>query len=150
MSLGQHLIRQHQRLDALAQLLSDERQALSVGEVNGQQLNDIAARKQALLDELDRLEAQRRTAQRKLGYPDGRLGAEQAAKDASCLEEWHAMREQAEHVRQLNELNGSLVQMRLSHNQRTLNFLHEAAGKSLYGPDGQSNRRGLSGLTSRA
>ncbi|GGX77924.1 flagella synthesis chaperone protein FlgN [Litchfieldella qijiaojingensis] len=150
MSLGQHLERQRQCLDDLAALLIDERHSLSAAKVDGQQLNEIASRKQALLDDLDRLDTQRRAAQHKLGYAKGHPGAEQAARDAGCLETWHAMREQAEHVSQLNELNGSLVQMRLSHNQRILNFLHEAAGKSLYGPNGQSDRRGLSGLASQA
>lgn len=150
MSLSQHLVRQHRRLDALAELLIDERQALVTGQVEGKWLNDIATRKQALLEELDRLESQRRSAQGALGYADGPAGAERAAREAGCLDAWHAMREQAEHVRRLNELNGSLLQIRLSHNQRTLNFLHEAAGQSLYGPDGQSHRRGLAGIDSRA
>ncbi|MFC3285163.1 flagella synthesis protein FlgN [Litchfieldella rifensis] len=150
MSLDQHLARQHRRLEALATLLTDERQALATGQVDGKRLNDIASHKQALLEELERLETQRRSAQRALGYADHHAGAEQAAQDAGCLDAWHAMREQAEQVRHLNELNGTLLQIRLSHNQRTLNFLHEAAGQSLYGPDGQSHRRGLAGIDSRA
>lgn len=150
MSLEQHLGRQKQRLDALAELLDDEREALSVGQIDGQALNEIAARKQAVLNELDRLEGQRRTAQRTLGYADDLSGAKQAAMDAGALGAWTQMRERAEQVRELNERNGSLLRMRLSHNQRTLDFLHEAAGKTLYGPNGQSHRRGLSGLSSRA
>lgn len=150
MSLKQHLARQTQRLDALTGLLDAERQALSIGQIDGQQLNEVAAHKQAIFNELEHLETQRRTAQRKLGYDDGLPGAEQAARDAGALLEWHAMRESAEHVRELNERNGSLLRMRLSHNQRTLDFLHEAAGKTLYGPNGQSHRQGLSGLNSRA
>lgn len=150
MSLGQHLARQHDRLVTLAGLLEEERQALCEGQIDGEHLNSLAAHKRALLDELERLESQRRTAQQKLGYESGRVGAERAAVDAGCLESWHAMRTQAEQVRHQNELNGSLLQVRMSHNQRTLDFLHESAGNSFYGPNGQSHRRGFAGINSRA
>lgn len=150
MSLAAHLAHQHQRLETLVGLLEQEREALSVGQVDGQRLNDIAGSKQALFDELDRLETQRRNAQHKLGYVDGLPGAEAAARDADCFDAWLAMRASAERARQLNELNGGLINTRLSHNQRTLNMLHEAAGKALYGPDGQSRRQGLAGIASKA
>lgn len=150
MSLAAHLARQQQRLEALIELLEQEREVLGVGQVDGTRLNEIAAGKQALLDELDRLESQRRSAQHKLGYADGLPGAEAAARDADCLPAWLAMRDSAERARQLNGQNGALIATRLSHNQRTLNFLHEAAGKALYGPDGQAQRQGLAGIDSRA
>lgn len=150
MSLAAHLTRQQQRLTALIELLEQERAALSVGQVDGPQLNEIAAGKQALFDELKRLEDQRSSAQQKLGYADGLPGAEAAARDADCLPIWLAMRNSTERARQLNIQNGELIATRLSHNQRTLNFLHEAAGKALYGSDGQAHRQGLSGIDSQA
>ncbi|APX93291.1 flagellar protein FlgN [Halomonas sp. 1513] len=150
MSLAAHLARQQQRLEALVTLLEQEREALCAGRVDGQQLNELAAGKQALFDELDRLESQRRSAQHKLGYAEGLPGAEAAARDADCLHAWLAMRDSAERARHLNAQNGELITTRLNHNQRTLNFLHEAAGKALYGPDGQAKRKGLAGIASKA
>ncbi|TKD38214.1 flagella synthesis protein FlgN [Azotobacter chroococcum] len=110
--------------------------------------SDLAAAKQALLGELEHLESQRSNAQIKLGYGAGRRGAEQAAREAGCLPAWQQLLELASHAQLLNRLNGDAIRTRLGHNQRILNFLHEAAGHSLYGPDGRSRRSGsLSGLS---
>ena len=42
----------------------------------------------------------------------------------------------------LNRTNGVLIGMRREHNQRMLKFIEEAAGKGLYGPDGQARAAG--------
>ncbi|QJQ94422.1 MULTISPECIES: flagella synthesis protein FlgN [Halomonadaceae] len=149
MSLAAHLTRQHQRLEALVTSLLEEREALIPGQIDGQRLNGIATIKQELLAELDQLEAQRRKAQHKLGYADGLSGAEEAARDYDCLGEWSKMRELTERARRLNELNGELIQGRLRLNQRTLNFLHDVTGKTLYGPDGQAPRQRFANVSSK-
>ena len=147
MSLAKHLETQQRTLQQLIDLLEQERLALSVAKVDGERLAERAEAKQALLAELDRLESQRHSAELKLGYGDGNRGAERAAADAGCLPAWQNLRELALRAKQLNEFNGDNIRNRMSHNQRILNFLHEAAGHSLYGPDGRSRRGSLSGLT---
>lgn len=150
MSLAQHLGRQRSHLEAFITLLESERRTLSEGQIDGRQLAEQAQEKQAHISRLEALEAQRLAAQRKLGYGEGRRGAEAAARDAGCLEAWLEFRQRALHAKQLNQLNGVLVGSRLAQNQRILDFLNEAAGKALYGPDGQSRRRGFGGVASRA
>lgn len=149
MSLADHLGRQRQRLEQLLELLNQERQALSQGQVDGERLAQLAEDKQAHFAELERFETQRREAQRRLGYGDHAQGAERAAEDADCLALWQALQDKAGRAAHLNRLNGVLIHQRLAHNQRMLGFLRERVGNSLYGPDGQSLRRGTS-LSSRA
>lgn len=149
MSLGQHLASQRQRLEQLNTLLTEEQTALGQGQIDGELLARLAADKQALLDRLEEFETQRRQVQIRLGYGQDMAGAEQAARDAGCLPQWHALLEATRRTARLNKLNGVLIQQRLQHNQRMLNFLNEATGQSLYGPDGQSHQRG-SRLSSKA
>lgn len=150
MSLAQHIARQRSHLEAFIALLEAERESLSAGQIDGQRLNDQAREKQEHITRLEQLENQRLSAQRKLGYGEGRLGAQTAASDAGCLDAWLEFRERALHAKQLNQLNGILVGTRLTQNQRILDFLNKAAGEALYGPDGQSRRKGFGGIASSA
>jgi len=150
MSLAKHLARQSATVAQLIQLLETEVQVLAEGKVDGQRLNQLAVDKQALLSEIEQLETQRQYAQGRLGYGSGHQGAARAAADAGCLATWQQLLEQAGRAQQLNRLSGETIRKRLEHNQRMLNFLHEAAGKSLYGPDGQARRGSLCNIDSRA
>jgi flagella synthesis protein FlgN len=60
-------------------------------------------------------------------------------------ETWKQLLEQAEIARQLNQINGTLIESRLRHNQQALVVLQAAANQSvgLYGPDGQTHASGL-------
>lgn len=150
MSLAKHLARQSAAVAQFARLLEDELHQLAKGAVDGQRLTELAAAKQSLLTEIEQLEAQRRNAQLRLGYGDDRQGAARAAADAGCHNAWQQLLAQASRAQLLNRLNGESIRMRLEHNQRMLNFLHEAAGKGLYGPDGQSRQGRLGSIASRA
>ncbi|MBZ9557002.1 MULTISPECIES: flagellar protein FlgN [unclassified Modicisalibacter] len=150
MSLAQHLEREHRHLDAFIALLDAEHDALSQVDVDGAHLRQQAADKQAHLERLETLETQRRNVLEKLGYGPGRQAAEQAAIDAGCHEQWTAFLERALHAKLLNQRNGILIESRMAQNQRILYFLNEAAGKTLYGPNGQSRRRGFGGVASQA
>jgi len=52
---------------------------------------------------------------------------------------WKELIDLAERARQINKTNGELIQMKLRHNQQSLNVLNNAVNKAanLYGPDGQ-------------
>ncbi|MBN7795853.1 flagellar export chaperone FlgN [Parahaliea mediterranea] len=149
MSLAAHLQGQRARLEHLVSLLREEQQLLARDRVDGERLGHIAGEKQEQLAAIDSFEAQRRAAQQRLGYAQGRAGAEQAAREAGCLPVWQGIDRLAQDAAHLNTLNGELVHMRLDHNQRMLNFLREAAGSHLYGPDGQS-RKNQGQVNSRA
>lgn len=56
------------------------------------------------------------------------------------LAAWKELLVLAERARQINKTNGELIQMKLRHNQQSLNVLNSAVNKAnLYGPDGQPN-----------
>ncbi|MEP4523135.1 MAG: flagellar protein FlgN [Alloalcanivorax venustensis] len=142
MSLAEHLERHRARLDALIGLLDEERQLLRNGGVDGDGLTRVAQAKQEQFQALERFGTQRRQVQRRLGYDDDRAGDARAAADAGCAGLWESIRERADQVARLNRTNGLLIGIRLEHNQRMLNFIEEAAGKGLYGPDGQARAAG--------
>ena len=142
MSLAEHLERHRARLDTLIDLLDDERRLLGDGAVDGDGLARVAQAKQEQFQALERFETQRRQVQRRLGYDDDRAGDAQAAADAGCAGLWASIRERADQAARLNRTNGVLIGIRLEHNQRMLNFIEEAAGKGLYGPDGQARAAG--------
>lgn len=148
-TLAEHLRRHHHGLETLMALLTDERELLAKGNIDGEALAGVAARKQQTLAELERFEGRRRQVQARLGYPDDRDGDEQAAREAGCLVLWRAIRTGAERARRLNQLNGGLIGLRLEGNQRLLDTLQTLTGQGLYGPDGQA-RGGGGGLSSRA
>ena len=138
MTLANLLGMQYDYLGALVTLLEQEHQALAVGNIDGELLQRIAADKQALLDQLERSEEQRRQAQSDLGYPHGDAGAQDAARDAGCLDDWTAVRGASERAARLNELAGAMLTTRLQHNQRMLDMIHAVAEKTLYDTRGRT------------
>ena len=57
-----------------------------------------------------------------------------------CLLIWQEICTLTEQARQLNNVNGELIQMKLRHNQQSLTALTRAVSQAnLYGPDGQTN-----------
>lgn len=140
MSLRNHLQYQLERMQTMETLLKKEQSLLGEGKIDGPALESVAKEKQALFAELEQSELKRRKAQERLGYSLDREGSERAAADSDCSELWQALILATESVAHLNTLNGELIQHRLQHNQQMLNILRDAAGSSLYGPDGQSKK----------
>ncbi|MGM1052639.1 MAG: flagellar export chaperone FlgN [Pseudomonadota bacterium] len=141
MSLTRLLSDQRARLAKLTQLLEQELQQLTTSDVDGETLVQLAQRKQVLLNELESKETLRRQVQSRLGYAVGLEGARAAAEEADCLEEWEACLMATERTARLNDLVGELLQMRASHNQKMLDFMHQIADKTLYNPSGRTGRQ---------
>ena len=142
MSLANLLTTQHRHLDTLVELLMREQELLIQGVPDGEQLTELAKQKQGELKAIETIERGRRTAQQKLGYEAGLRGAEQAARDAQCTAQWQELQDAARRVAHLNELNGTLIEQRMQHNQQVLTLLRELARDALYGQDGQQSRTG--------
>ncbi|KAA0014457.1 flagellar protein FlgN [Billgrantia pellis] len=137
MSLLKLLREQQQRLHDLTQLLQQERNLLASADMGGQALTDLATHKQELLAKLEATEAMRQRVQRRLGYAEGTVGARQAAMEAGCLEAWDSTLELTREARRLNTLNGELVGLRMAQNSRLLDFIHQAAEKTVYRASGR-------------
>lgn len=138
MSLHRLLEEQQSRLGTLTRLLEHEQEQLLVGTIDGPRLEKIAQEKSRLLLSLEETESNRAQVQRRLGYATGGDGARQAAEDAGCVDQWQATLEMAAHTARLNDRNGRLVSLRMSHNQQMLDYIHRIAEKSVYSPEGRT------------
>lgn len=127
-------------LDELLELLGDEQQQLSLQKPEGTQLESIAGKKKQKLLAIESLEHARLKVQVSLGYENNQRGTEAAAEQAQCLPTWQKLQHAARRVQRLNHINGDLIQLRLSANQKILNFVREVREIALYGPDGQSGK----------
>ncbi|MDL4861260.1 flagella synthesis protein FlgN [Halomonas elongata] len=139
MSLARLLDDQTSRLDTLATLLEEERALLLTGQPDGRTLQRLADDKAHLHDLLESTEAKRAGIQQRLGYAPGPAGARQAAEDAECLPHWQATLDAARRVARLNTGNGHLLSVRMTHNQRTLDYIHRLADPDTYAADGRAS-----------
>lgn len=130
------------------ELLQREGEALNSADIDS--LDTLVARKNDLAAELSSLAEQRNTLLAKSGFSNDRsgieawLGAHPASK--SVRKTWSRLLALAGEARELNRLNGELIQLRMQHNSQALEILLGASRQTnLYGPDGQSapqnNRR---------
>lgn len=135
--LARHLQRQQVAAQRLLTLLEQERLALAGPKIDGERLTELSIAKQAILEDLEQLETTRRRAQRSLGHGPDHHGAMQLARDQGCLPSWTRLQDLAARAQQLNQFNGDMLRVRQQQNQRILNYLNEATGRTLYGPDGR-------------
>ena len=114
-----------QAVDQLAQVLEAERTALDAGD--SEALDRAGARKQALMLQLEQLDAERR-----------QLGREQATTNAALEPAWAGIVQSLRQCQQLNQRNGSAVNQRLNLVRQALAVLTGHAGESgLYGRSGE-------------
>lgn len=123
---------------AFVELLQQEQRLLT--ENQSEPLLALAEQKSLQAINLNRLGDQRISALRQL-VPEVTNEAIESWLTTNSAEghaKWQQIRELAEQARQLNRVNGELIQMKMRHNQQTLVTLTQAVHKAdLYGPDGQ-------------
>ena len=114
-------------LNDLKTVMDAEQQQLSAGNVHGSALQRITEDKSSLLATLDYLEQQRRSEQ----------SARQSAND-DVVERWQTITEKTQHLRDLNQHNGWLLEGQILRNQQALAVLKPHQETGLYGADGQT------------
>jgi len=123
-------------------LLESEQATLTQGNIDD--LARLVAEKDPLVADLQRLSRQRNDHLAALNLPADREGMSAWATgipDASST--WEHVLALAARARDLNRLNGELIQMRLQHNSRILEILQRnTAALDLYGPDGKTSGAG--------
>ncbi|MCX8086968.1 MAG: flagellar protein FlgN [Rhodocyclaceae bacterium] len=134
------------RLEAFIALLQREQSLLEKGETEA--LLPLIEQKNALAGALAGFDRSREHALARLGLPAGRAGMEAwlaSQEGAPYQAQWERLLELAQRARDLNETNGRLIQLHLSHHQQALAALMNAANQiTTYGPDGQQ-QGGLGG-----
>jgi len=114
-------------LNSLKEVMDAEQQQLSAGHVNGSALQRITEDKSSLLATLDYLEQLRR--------------AEQNAHNTSSMDisqRWQTITQKTQHLRDINQHNGWLLEDQLARNEEALAVLKPHQEPNLYGADGQA------------
>lgn len=112
-------------LNDLKTVMDAEQHHLSSGQINGSALQRITEDKSSLLATLDYLEKQRRAEQ----------DAKRSAND-EINERWQTITEKTQHLRDLNQHNGWLLEGQIIRNQQALEVLKPYKEPGLYGADG--------------
>ena len=136
------LTAERQRIDALVELMKQEQQLLVSADADG--LAEVTPRKVALVQELAQLSRQRHAALGGAGFPSAEAGMEPwlaAHGDEAVRSEWSALLARTADAKELNRVNGLLINRQMAHNQTVLQALRTPAGKAestLYGANGQT------------
>ncbi|MGL4430582.1 MAG: flagella biosynthesis chaperone FlgN [Silvania sp.] len=115
-------------LNDLKTVMDAEQQQLSAGNVHGSALQRITEDKSSLLATLDYLEQQRRAEQE----------ARRSAND-DVADRWQTITEKTQHLRDLNQHNGWLLEGQMTRNEQALEVLKPHQETGLYGADGQTS-----------
>ena len=118
-------------LNDLKTVMDAEQQHLSSGHINGSALQRITEDKSSL----DYLEQQRRAEQ----------DPKRSAND-DIIERWQTITEKTQHLRDLNQHNGWLLEGQIERNQQALEVLKPHKETGLYGADGQTATARIAGV----
>jgi len=133
---------EQQHVNALIALMKQEQQLLIAADADG--LAELTPRKNASLQALADLSAQRHAALAAAGCEASEAGMEPwlaVGGNPEAQAQWEALLELAREAKELNRVNGMLINKQLAHNQGVLNALRMPAGADaagMYGASGQA------------
>lgn len=113
-------------LNDLKTVMDQEQQHLSMGQINGSQLQWITEQKSSLLATLDYLEQLRRKE------PN-------TANSVDISQRWQEIAVKTQQLRQMNQHNGWLLEGQIERNQQALEMLKPHQEPTLYGANGQTS-----------
>ena len=130
-------------MSTLLDVLRQEQQLLVKAEIDS--LQAVTTRKTALVTQMTLLSAQRHRALGKAGFPaqesgmDAWIAASGEARDESAAL-WQALLAHTREAKELNRINGMLINKQMGHTQGALQALRPqgAAQNNFYGPGGMS------------
>jgi flagellar biosynthesis protein FlgN len=136
------VLQEQQHLGSLIELMKQEQQLLVAADADG--LAETTPRKNALLQALADLSAQRHAALAAAGCDASEAGMEPwlaVGGNDEARTQWEALLVLAREAKELNRVNGMLINKQLAHNQGVLNALRMPAGADaggVYGASGQA------------
>ena len=136
------LTAEHERIEALVELMKQEQQFLVAADADG--LAGLTPRKVALVQELAQLSRERHVALGASGFAASEAGMEPwlaAQADESLRSMWAQLLAHTADAKDLNRVNGMLINRQMAHNQTVLNALRTptaAPESTLYGAKGQT------------
>ncbi|MES2755877.1 MAG: flagellar protein FlgN [Pseudomonadota bacterium] len=142
-------LRDEQKLiGSLIELMKQEQQFLVSADSDG--LDKITPQKADLVQQAAQLASQRHQAVAAAGFAAGEAGMEQwltGSADAGARASWLELLELARQAKELNRVNGMLVNKQITNTQVILNAMRTPAGGAdpgVYGPSGQAGASGPS------
>ncbi|MGX4640623.1 flagella synthesis protein FlgN [Massilia sp. SYSU DXS3249] len=133
---------EYQHIDALVELMKQEQQFLVAADADG--LAQLTSRKATLVQELAQLSRERHAALGKAGFAASEAGMEPwlvTQGDDAARSAWTQLLAQTAEAKELNRVNGLLINRQMAHNQTVLNALRTptaGAESTLYGAKGQT------------
>jgi len=128
-------------MTTLLDLLKQEQQMLVSAEIDG--LDQVTSKKTALITQMTLLSAQRHRALGKAGFPAEEAGMDAwiaASGDQHIAEAWTALLGTTREAKELNRINGMLINKQISNTQGALSALRPlSAGGQTYSATGMSN-----------
>ncbi len=113
-------------LNELKMVMDQEQQHLSMGQINGSQLQWTTEQKSSLLATLDYLEQLRRQTLDSVNSDE-------------IAQRWQEITVKTQQLRQLNQHNGWLLEGQIERNQQALEMLKPHQEPTLYGANGQTS-----------
>lgn len=143
LSLASLLNAETEAISEFIVLLKKEQTALQDGKTEA--LPEIADSKAPLTIRLNELAIRRNQALSMAGLPPNRPGVEiwlERYPSAEMSDNWNRLHSAIAEARELNELNGKLITLRMQYTNQALSALTLAQRQSdmLYGPDGQPSQ----------
>ncbi|MDN4035740.1 flagella synthesis protein FlgN [Massilia sp. YIM B02443] len=138
----QTLAAEHQHLNALVALMKQEQQMLVA--LDADALAGLTPQKNALVAELAALSRQRHGALAAAGCEGSEAGMEPwlaVGGNGAARSQWEGMLATAREAKELNRVNGMLINRQLAHNQGVLNAMRtptNAPAGAIYGASGQT------------
>ena len=146
-NLAQNLEAELRVFQDFIQVLQTEQDTLVQGNVDP--LLDLARIKSEKVVSLSQLAESRTRFLSAQGYSQEQGGMtkwlqQRAGENPQIAKLWQQLLALAENAKQLNQINGAMIDTRLRNNQQALAILQAAANQNaLYGPDGQTQALGL-------
>lgn len=137
-------------VSALIELMQQEQALLVAADADG--LAELTPRKNDLLRELAALSATRHAALAAAGCEGSEAGMEPwlaVGGNSDARSQWGALLDLARQAKELNRVNGMLINKQLAHNQGVLNALRMPAGAEAAGVYGASGQTLASGPSKR-
>lgn len=141
------LSEEHKAVRALTQLLQQEQEQLVAGDING--IKALTEPKAQAAVRMAELAAGRHKALAKAGFEEDESGMKawlaSSAASSTAIESWHELIVLAQVGKELNRINGTLINKQMVRNQNVLNILQHGTvqGNAVYGPDGQTANKSV-------
>jgi flagella synthesis protein FlgN len=141
---GASLAQEYQAAQALLAVLRQEQKRLL--EADAESLTALLAEKSRVAAHIGELALGRHRALAGAGFDGNETGMRawitRLAADSDIAQSWNQLLELAREAKEINRINGLLINRQLARNQAALNVLQGVGqNANLYGPDGQAANR---------